>query len=402
MATVTTDLFPFCRLRACILFLPVREMLRRAGDAHRPAGANGIGEQSRTVAAMEKPMPIIRDLMADEFGSHIGKYSERLKVTKRSELLAQAPLLHLESVTVANSGVSISADAIRACTERGIPIHFLSSTGTPYASLYSAGLTGTVLTRRAQLEAFRDLRGVQLALAFAGGKIRNQAQLLKYVAKYRKETDPALHQELRWLSDEVRDHLEELHAIDFLAPRECYTVDDVRPQLLSAEGRAAQKYWQAFKLLLPESLGWPGREGRGARDPFNSALNYGYGILYSHVERALVLAGLDPYGGFIHVDRPGKPSLVLDLIEEFRAPVVDRTILGLVNKGVALQQDERGYLSEGTRRMLAERILGRLDTSERYEQKRYPLRVIIQTQARHLATFVRGEREAYEPFLATW
>lgn len=347
-------------------------------------------------------MPIIQNLIADQFGSHLGKYQGRLKVTKAREVLAQAPLLHLESVLITSSGVSISADAIRACTERGIPIHFLSGSGTPYAGLYSAGLTGTVLTRRAQLDAFRDLRGVRLALGFAGGKIENQSRLIKYVAKYRKETDPALHQELRWLAGEVIDHMEELYAIDFLAPREGYCLDDVRDQMLSIEGRAAQKYWRAFKLLLPETLGWSGRERRGARDPFNSALNYGYGILYSQMERALVLAGLDPYGGFIHVDRPGKPSLVLDFIEEFRAPVVDRTILGLVNKGVKLEQDERGYLADTTRRLLAERVLERLETAERYEKKRHPLRAIIQMQARHIATFVRGERESYEPFLAAW
>ena len=347
-------------------------------------------------------MPIIPNLIADQFGSHVGKYSERLKVTKQKEVLAQAPLLHLESVTIASSGVSISAEAIRACVESGIPIHFLSGSGTPYASLYSAGLMATVLTRRAQLEAFRDLRGVRLALAFAGGKIENQSRLVKYAAKYRKETNPALHQELRWLAGEIIDHMEELCTIDFLAPREGYSIDDVRGTLLSVEGRAAQKYWRAIKALLPEALGWPGREGRGARDPFNSALNYGYGILYSEVERALVLAGLDPYGGFIHVDRPGKPSLVLDLIEEFRAPVVDRTVLGLVNRGVALEQDERGYLTQATRRMLAERVLERLGATERYEQKRHALRSIVQMQARHLATFVRGEREAYEPFLAAW
>ncbi len=347
-------------------------------------------------------MPIIPNLIADQFGSHVGKYSERLKVTRQKEVLTQAPLLHLESVTIASSGVSISAEAIRACVEHGIPIHFLSGSGTPYASLYSAGLTATVLTRRAQLDAFRDVRGVRLALAFAGGKIENQSRLVKYAAKYRKETAPALHQELRWLAGEIIDHMEELCAIDFLAPREGYTIDDVRGSLLSVEGRAAQKYWRAIKALLPEALGWPGRQGRGARDPFNSALNYGYGILYAEVERALVLAGLDPYGGFIHVDRPGKPSLVLDLIEEFRAPVVDRTVLGLANKGVALEQDERGYLTEATRRMLAERVLERLAAMERYEQKRHALRSIIQMQARHVATFVRGEREAYEPFLASW
>lgn len=347
-------------------------------------------------------MPIIQNLIADQFGSHVGKYQGRLKVTKKKEVLAQAPLLHLETVMITSNGVSISADAIRACTEQGIPIHFLSGTGTPYASLYSAGLTGTVLTRRAQLQAYNDLRAVHLALAFVGGKIQNQSNLLKYAAKYRKEKQPEVYQELRWLTAEVIDHMEELCTLDFLAPREHYYIDDIRGQILSIEGRAAQKYWQGIKLLLPDSVEWPGRKRRGARDAFNSALNYGYGILYSQVERAITLAGLDPYAGYIHTDRPGKPSLVLDLIEEFRAPVVDRTILGLVNKGVVIQQDEQGYLTEKTRRFLAEKVLARLESGERYAKKRYPLRVIIQMQARQLATYVRNERDAYDPFVTSW
>jgi CRISPR-associated protein Cas1 len=347
-------------------------------------------------------MPVINNLIVDQFGSHIGKYSSRLKVTKQKEVLLQAPLLHLESVTIVNRGVSISADAIRACTDRGIPIHFLSSTGTPYAALYSAGLTGTVLTRRAQLEAYQDGRSWELGCAFALGKIENQANLLKYVAKYRKETQPALYRDLRLLAVEVRDHLEELDTLISVARYEGYILDDFREQLLSTEGRAAKKYWQGIRLVLPTSLNWPGREGRGARDPFNSALNYGYGILYSQVERAIVLAGLDPYGGYIHVDRPGKPSLVLDLIEEFRAPVVDKTILGLVNKGVNIEQDERGFLTEEIRRKLAEKVLSRLESGEKHEGKRHALRAIIQMQARHLATFVRGEREAYTPFISSW
>ena len=347
-------------------------------------------------------MPIIRHLIADQFGSHLGKYQGRLKLTKAREVLAQAPLLHLESVTIANSGVSISAEAIRACVEGGIPIHFLSSSGTPYAALYSAGLAATVVTRRAQLEAYGDLRGVRLALGFTGGKIENQARLIKYAAKYRKETDEATHHELRLLAAEVIDHMEELCALDFIAPREGDTLIDARPQILSIEGRAAQKYWRAVGLLLPPALGWPGRRRRGATDPFNSALNYGYGILYSQVQQAIVLAGLDPYAGFIHVDRPGKPSLVLDLIEEFRAPVVDRTVLGLATRGVAFAQDEDGRLTEAARRQLAEHVLERLAAAERYEGQRHPLRDIIQTQARRTAAFLRGDRDTYHPFLATW
>lgn len=349
-------------------------------------------------------MTIIQNLIVEERGAFIGKHSERLLVLKDGQTLTQAPLLHLETVLISGGGVSISADAVRECAERGIPIHFVSGTGTAYASVYSAGLTGTVLTRRAQLEAFKDFRGLQAVLAFASGKIQNQANLLKYASKYRKETAPELYEEVWRHVAEVLDHVNELEQVqrypevrDGLA-----TIDSLRGELLSVEGRAAQKYWGGFKHLLPTETNWPGREGRGAKDPVNSALNYGYGILYGTVERALVLAGLDPYAGFMHVDRPGKPSLTLDFIEEFRQPVVDRTVLGLVNKAVKFTQDEHGYLTPETRRMLAEKITARLESAEPYEKKKHVLRAIIQSQARHLAVYLRGERLEYEPFVCSW
>jgi CRISPR-associated protein Cas1 len=356
-------------------------------------------------------MTIIQHLIVDEFGVHVGRHSERLQVMRIGEgtpserMVQQASLIHLETVVVTGRGVSLSADAIEACTERGIPIFFLDSLGRPYAALYSAGLTGTVLTRRAQLAALAsDLdgetygrRGVAVALAFAEGKIRNQANLLRYMGKYRKEAAPELYQEIERRASEVRGHLTGLESL-----AGAVRVDDIRFQVLGIEGRAAQRYWSAIKQVLPEEAGWPGRKGRGARDPVNSALNYGYGILYSQVERALVLAGLDPYGGFIHVDRPGKPSLALDLIEEFRQAVVDRTVFGLINKRVKLEQDERGLLAKETRRKLADQVLARLEAPARYKKKRLPLRAILQGQARHLATFLREERGRYEPFVADW
>ncbi len=347
-------------------------------------------------------MPIVRQLIVDEFGVHVGKHSGRLRVMRIGEgtpserLVQEAPLLHLESVLITGKGVSLSADAIRACCSEGVPIYFVDGLGRPYAAIYAAGLTGTVLTRREQLLAYTDQRGFELAIAFAKGKITNQAGFLRYVAKYRQETDPDLYEELRRRAGEVRDHQEELDSL------EASTVDEVRYQILSAEGRAAQRYWSALKQVIPERYGWPGRKGRGARDSVNSALNYGYGILYGQIERALVLAGLDPYGGFIHADRPGKPSLVFDLIEEFRQVIVDRTIVGMVNKGMGLDLDDKGLLVEKSRRAIAEKVLARLEAAERYERKRQPLRVIIQNQARHIATFVRGDRPAYESFVARW
>ena len=341
-------------------------------------------------------MPVVQQLIVDEYGAFVGKHSGRLRVTKDGAKLVEAPLIHLEQVLVTGRGISVSADAIGACCEAGVPIYFVDSRGRPYAALYSAGLTGTVLTRREQLLAYADRRGLDLAVAFARGKITNQTGFLRYTAKYRQETDPELFRELRLCSDEVRDHLDELDRLHG------DTVDEVRGKLLSIEGRAARKYWDALVQVVPEQYGWPGRRGRGAKDAVNAALNYGYGILYGQMERSLVLAGLDPYGGFIHTDRPGKPSMALDLIEEFRQVVVDRTIVGMANKGARLELDDKGLLLQESRRAIAEKVLARLEAAERYESKRQPLRNIIQSQARHVATFVRRDRPAYEAFVARW
>ncbi len=341
-------------------------------------------------------MPIVEHLIADTFGSHIGKYSQRLKVTRAKETLAQAPLLFLKSVVVTSRGVSISADALAACAERGIPVFFLDGQGNNYATMYASGLTGTVLTRRAQLLAYYDERGLAVARTIAEGKIRNQAANLKYLAKTRKESAPELHEELH------RRALEVLDCIAYLDRIQAETLEEARNAIMSAEAHAAKRYWAAAGMVMPESYQWPGRKGRGATDPVNSLLNYGYGILYGLSEQALLLAGLDPYAGFLHADRPGKPSLVLDFIEEFRQVAVDRLVFGLVNRGFKVEQDGRGLLAQTTRRALAEKVLKHVEAGVRYEKKRQPLRFVMQMQARHLATFLRGERPAYDPFKASW
>jgi len=339
-------------------------------------------------------MAVVPHLIAETFGSHIGKYQGRLKVTQKGETLAQAPLIHLQTVSILNSGISISADALEACCERGIPVFFINPIGEPYASVYASGLVGTVITRREQLRAYDDERGLALAIAFSAGKIENQAVTLKYLAKTRKDTPEGAH--LRQAADAVRDHLAWFDRIV------AATVDDARFEILAAEGNAARTYWEAVRQVVPEAYGWQTREGRGAIDPINSLLNYGYGILYGQIERALVLAGLDPFAGYLHVDRPGKPSLTLDLIEEFRQVAVDRVVFGLAARGFVVEQDHDHMLSEATRRSFAEHVLGRLESQVRYEGQRYPLRHIIQTQARRMAAFVRGERERYDAYHAEW
>ena len=336
------------------------------------------------------------ELIVEGRGTFVSKHQGRLRVSREQKIVTEVPLIHLERVILVDNSIALSSDVVRVCAEEGIPIYFMSSRGQAIASLYSAGLTGTVLTRRAQLLSYENERGVLAAKAMIAGKLENQANLLRYIAKYRKETDPTVYEELTLVTLEMRDAMHELTQLN------AHRIEDIREQVMSVEGRAAQKYWTAIGRIIPSDLNWPGRETRGATDAFNSVLNYGYGILYSQVEQALVLAGLDPYGGFLHADRPGKPSLVLDLVEEFRQTVVDRTVIGLVNKRFVIEQDEDARLKEDTRKKLAEKIKERLESAEMYEKKRQTIRFILQNQARHLACFLRNEREQYEPFVAGW
>lgn len=357
----------------------------------------------------------LETLIVEDFGAYLGKHSQRLKVTVKGETRVEAPLVYLRQVIVKSRGVSLSSDVVEECAERGIPIHFVNGVGLAGgAALYPHALNGTVLTRRSQLLAYADARGARLAAAFARAKIANQAGLLRYLARNRKEADPALSDALRSAAQEVLDHQAELD--DLLTPPRApvdvdvgadvnvgATVDALRPALLSIEGRAAKRYWEAVALALPPELDWPGRRGRGARDPFNSALNYGYAILLRQVEHAVVCAGLDPFAGFVHVDRPGRPSLSLDLIEEFRQAVVDRTVLGMAGNRMPLEVLDNGFLTDAARRGIAEKVIERVEEGgERYEGKQHKLREIIQMQARHLATFVRGDRPDYAGFVARW
>ena len=331
-------------------------------------------------------------LIVSEFGQFIGKKSERLTVSEKGKLVQEVPLRDLEQVTVTSMGVSFSTDALAACIEFGVPVNFLNSSGKPYAMVSSPDLTGTVVTRREQLKAYDDERGLHLAKCFVRGKIANQANLIKYFAKHRKDDEV-----FDGLMDKAKsmERLEE--QVDQVPGK---TVDEARGQLLSLEGRAAFTYWEALgSIAVGEAF--EGREHRGADDPFNACLNYGYGVLYSQVWGAVLLAGLEPFGGFLHVDRPGKPSLVLDMVEEFRAPAVDRPVIALLSRGWRPEFEDQGKMTAESRRAVAEAVLDRLDGRERYAGEKHRLSGVILAQARKIAVYLRGEGK-YEPFKSTW
>lgn len=339
---------------------------------------------------------IVEHLIADTVGTFIGKHNQRLRVSKQQETVIEAPLIHLRSVQILNNGISISADALEACCEQGIPMFFMDALGRCYASVYASGLGATVLTRRQQIIAYHDNRSVIIAKAVTTAKLHNQSTTLKYMAKNRKETSPDIYHELRLAADRIQDSLSEVALL------EGEMIEMVRDVMMGIEGNAGQLYWGAVRLIVPEAYGWTTRQHRGAKDPVNCLLNYGYGILYTRIEQALILAGLDPYAGYLHADRPGKPSLVLDFIEEFRQPIVDRVVFGLVARGFKVEQHDDGKMTIETRRVLAEHLLLHMDSNMRYEGKRFPLRAIVQSQARRMAAFLRGETPNYEPFEGEW
>ncbi len=335
------------------------------------------------------------ELFVNDYGLYLGKKSERLVIKKGGKVLEEHPLMNLERLTIASMGISLSTDLLRDCTERGIMINFLSFGGKPYAMITSPHLTGTVITRREQFRAYDDRRGVEYGRAIVQGKIKNQINTLKYSCKYRKQTRPEIYRAVYEKITKMNEVLSEASHV------EGKTIDEVRGNYLSIEGRASNYYWQGVKELIDEDIEFPGREHRGAKDPVNSLLNYGYGILYSRIWGSLLLAGLEPYCGFIHVDRPGKASLVYDAVEEFRQPVVDRTVFAFINRKGSVSFNKEGLLEDKCKKDFAAKVIERLEAKERYDSKKYTLKTIIQRQARRLASFLRKECK-FEAFVCSW
>jgi CRISP-associated protein Cas1 len=357
-------------------------------------------------------------LILSGFGIYLGKKSERLQIKVAGKVAKGAdgsayefPFFRISEVVIASRGVSISSDLVKEFCERGIRLSFVEPSGRPYAMLSSPILTATVESRREQLLAYNDARGLEFARIVVRGKIRNQRHLLLYCGKYLKQSDPERYSTLVELAQKLRGLEVQARGGKLQESGSGYRVsgeeDDnrrltpgARSALMGVEGAAGRLYWQGFKTIVESKAEFMGRVHRGADDALNALLNYGYGILYAHVWGAVVNAGLEPFAGFLHVDRPGKPSLVLDLVEEFRQPVVDRTVIAFVNLGQTVEMKE-GMLDEESRRALAEKILQRLSSPEPFRGQQFQIRSIIQMQARSLVSFLRGKGK-YKPFSFRW
>lgn len=328
------------------------------------------------------------------YGVFLSKKSERLIVKKSGKAVYEFPFFRLHEVIIASRGISLSSDLVEEFCNRGIRVNFLSSSGRPYAMLSSPMLTAVVHSRREQFLAFEDERGMLFSREVLCGKVKNQYKLLRYFGKYLRTTDKERFLKLAATAEGIKNLLPRIKRINRKS------INDVRGILMGLEGTSSRLYWDGIKEIISQKVEFFERETRGASDSVNALLNYGYGILYSYVWGAVVNAGLEPFAGFLHVDRPGKPSLVLDLIEEFRQPVVDRAVISYINLGEAIKVKD-GLIEDETRKNIGAKMIDRLEQQEIYKGRRYKLRSIIQMQARTLASFLRGEKP-YKSFSFKW
>lgn len=369
------------------------------GQPEAPAVAIDPDEYAAEEIRVDEGISLVKteegsQLLLSGFGLFLSKKSERLLVKKSNQVLYQFPFFRLSEVVVSSRGVSLSSDLVEEVCARGIRLVFLSGQGKPYAMITSPMLTATVQARREQILALNDSRGFEFCRTVVEGKIRNQERILRYFGKYLRSADPERCKKVDGIARDLHKLAESAAALRH------GNIAEGRAALMGTEGTAGRIYWDGFRAIIGQKAEFFGREHHGATDAVNSLLNYGYGILYAQVWGAVLNAGLEPFAGFLHVDRPGKPSLVLDLVEEFRQPVVDRVVISFINLGTAVEMKD-GMLEAQTRQAFAQKVLERLESRETYQGKKYQVRSIIQMQARRLASFLRGSGP-YKTFAFKW
>ena len=282
----------------------------------------------------------------------------------------------VDAVIVATKGVSISSAFLRLAFQNNIDVVILNSNGTPAGRFMPFMKKANVKVRKEQYKAQEDERGAFLAKSFARGKIMNQYYLLKSMAKNRKRKDVL---ELCYEIKERAERINELNGMN-------------RDEIIREEAKAADIYWKGISELCD----FEKRKKRYDEpdDPINVMLNYGYAVLMSHVWLAVEMTCLDPYAGFLHSENPRRPALVVDLMEEFRQPVVDRAVFKVASD----EYVKDGKLTYEGRKALIAEIEKRLNTKVTFENRKLPIEYHITLQARRIERFLLGKGK-YSPFI---
>lgn len=260
-------------------------------------------------------------LHINTYGSYVHVKDETFEIRRKNEqgeVERQQFAAHKVTGIVMTTGSALSTDAIRLAMQHNVDLLFIEHDGDPIARIWHSKLGSTTKIRKAQLEASLSAEGLRWVKSWLRAKLENQRGFVQDLKKHRPQH-----------ADFLNDKLIRLEALATSVRRqEAPTVAAVADTLRGLEGTAGRLYFETLSYVLPADYRFAGRSRRPAADAFNAFLNYAYGILYSRVEKALMVAGVDPYLGFLHRDDYNQLSMVFDFIEPYRT-WVDETVFRL-------------------------------------------------------------------------
>jgi CRISPR-associated protein Cas1 len=319
---------------------------------------------------------------------------ENVVVKKEETTAMRLPLHNLENI-VCFSYPGVSPALMGACAERNIGLCFLRPSGR-FLARVTGQVKGNLLLRKKQYELSQsESASTAIARSIVLGKVVNSRTVIdRAIRDHALLVDVA---ELRAASDYLKATLKSIQVGE--------TVETLR----GLEGNAASRYFRVFGQLVlhqREAFAFTTRTRRPPQDNMNALLSFLYTLLTYEVASALETVGLDPYVGFLHTDRPGRPSLALDMMEELRPLFADRLALSLVNRkqisgkeftqkesgGVLMDDETRKEVLSAWQKRKQEEIL------HPYLKERIPFGLIPHVQATLLARYLRGDIDAYPPF----
>lgn len=321
-------------------------------------------------------------LYVKEQGALVQKRSERILVTKNRQTLLEMPFSHVDSVAVIGN-VQVTSQALHAFLTKGIDVSYFTFSGQ-YLGNTSPESSKNIFLRLAQYELYQNMEErMKIARVIVKNKIWNQMSLIR---GFRWESG-----DTKWKS-EITQMEKILGKVDAAVNTS---------ELMGLEGKASSLYFCAYGRMFKCKFKFGGRNRRPPRDPINVIISLGYTFLTKEVAVALETESFEMYLGFLHGVRYGRKSLPLDIVEEFRQPIVDKMTLKLFNKNMIQEfdfeyEDERVILNEdGFKKFCREFERWMSDSSISGRNVGYW--GMIQQQAKKLKRAVQGKGE-YEPF----
>lgn len=321
-------------------------------------------------------------LYIKEQGAVVQKRSERILVTHKNKTLAEIPFDNIESIAVIGY-IQITSQALYQLMQKGIEVNYFSFSGK-YLGSTTSETSKNIFLRLAQYDLYQNqARRLEVAQNIVANKIENQIYIIR---NYRWEQENVLWKDeiiqMRSLADRVRQ-------------------SGSTNELMGIEGKASNIYFKGYGRMFKCKFEFHGRNRRPPKDPINVIISLGYTFLTKEVSSALEAESFEMYLGFLHGIRYGRKSLPLDIVEEFRQPVVDRLVLRLFNKRIIQEfdftfEDEKIILNEeGFRKFCKE--FERWMTEKDYSEREQNFRVCIRNQAKQLKNAVQKKGE-YIPF----